>query len=79
MTSISDLQRRITDTESVIVVYEQRTHLEATELRVLLDKLYGRLAAARGEAWRLRQREIVDKLAEVSDALHRRTDSRSTG
>jgi len=75
MTNLSQLQTLIVAAEKAIAEYEQRTKLEATELRGWLREMKHQ---QQERAWRERRNEAIDKVAEVSNALHRRTDSRVT-
>ena len=59
-----DLPQYIADCKYAIAEYEQRTKLEATELRAWLCELERQLASVK--AWRERQNETIDKLAEIA-------------
>ena len=78
MSSIADIQARIDENRRLLrEMYEHDPRYQITVIH--LQNLEREYAAAAAEAWRSRRSEAIDKLAEVSDAIHRRTDSRSTG
>ena len=77
MTSVADIQARIDETRRLLgEMYVHDPRYQITEIH--LQNLERELAVARSEYWRKRREEVIDKLAEVSNAVHRRTDSRVT-